>query len=240
MWSYYGAKTNIVHLYPPPKYGKIIEPFAGSARYALKYFDREVLLVDKYNVVVDLWKYLQTASEKDILGLPILKRGETVHDFGLTDIEKKLVGFYAKRGNSIPCIRASDRTLIHRPNAQNYQRKLIASQLFKIKHWEIRLGCYKDLENETATWFVDPPYMFGGQAYKHSNKHIDFAELAEWCKTRNGQTIVCENMKADWLPFKPVTKMKGSIFRTTEALWLNEISHFDNIQTQLSFSDSAA
>ena len=48
MWSYYGAKTNIIDHYPPPKFDKIIEPFAGSARYALKYYDRDIILVDKY------------------------------------------------------------------------------------------------------------------------------------------------------------------------------------------------
>lgn len=47
MFSYYGSKSKVVDLYPSPKFGKIIEPFAGSARYSLKYFDRDVLLVDK-------------------------------------------------------------------------------------------------------------------------------------------------------------------------------------------------
>lgn len=51
MWSYYGAKTNLVGYYPKPKYDRIIEPFAGSARYALKYFDRDILLIDKYPVM---------------------------------------------------------------------------------------------------------------------------------------------------------------------------------------------
>ena len=59
-----------------------------------------------------------------------------------------------------------------------------------------------DLENEEATWFIDPPYQFGGHEYKCSNKQIDFAKLAEWCEDRNGQAIVCENTKATWLPFK--------------------------------------
>jgi len=52
MFNYYGSKSKIIHLYPKPIFNKIIEPFAGSARYALKYFDREVLLVDKYEAVV--------------------------------------------------------------------------------------------------------------------------------------------------------------------------------------------
>jgi hypothetical protein len=56
MWSYYGAKTNIVQYYPKPKYDRIIEPFAGTARYSLRYFDHDIFLVDKYEVVVKIWQ----------------------------------------------------------------------------------------------------------------------------------------------------------------------------------------
>ena len=73
MFSYYGSKSKIVNLYPPPKYSKIIEPFAGSARYSLKYFDRDILLIEKYEPLVKLWKWLQIATEKDIDNLPILE-----------------------------------------------------------------------------------------------------------------------------------------------------------------------
>ncbi len=68
--------------------------------------------------------------------------------------------------------------------------KKIAGELYKIRHWEIKLGSYDELENEACTWFIDPPYQFGGHEYKCSNKQIDFEKLAEWCKERNGQTIV--------------------------------------------------
>ena len=102
MFSYYGSKSKIVDYYPPPKYGKIIEPFAGSARYSLKYWDRDVLLVDKYSVIVDVWNYLKNVSEKDILGLPILKTGENVNDFKLSDIEKKFLGFIIVGGLESP------------------------------------------------------------------------------------------------------------------------------------------
>jgi hypothetical protein len=58
MFSYYGSKSKIVDYYPPPKYKRIIEPFAGSARYSLKYWQNDVLLVDKYPVIVEVWNYL--------------------------------------------------------------------------------------------------------------------------------------------------------------------------------------
>ncbi len=42
MFSYYGSKSKIVKHYPPPEYDTIIEPFAGSARYALMYYNKNV------------------------------------------------------------------------------------------------------------------------------------------------------------------------------------------------------
>lgn len=98
MFSYYGSKSKIVHLYPKPRHSVIIEPFAGSARYALKYFDRDVILIDKYSVIIEIWKFLQLASEKDILGLPILKCGENLRDFNLSDLERKFLGFNVSGG----------------------------------------------------------------------------------------------------------------------------------------------
>src|SRR3990167_4387390 len=102
MWSYYGSKSKIVNYYPPPKYDKIIEPFAGSARYSLKYFDREVILVDKYDVIVRLWKWLQECKPSDILKLPKLKQGEFVSDFNLSYEEGLLVGFLAGTAQGKP------------------------------------------------------------------------------------------------------------------------------------------
>ena len=71
MFSYYGSKSKIVDYYPPPKHKRIIEPFAGSARYSLKYWQNDVLLVDKYPVIVEVWSYLKNASEADILNVAL-------------------------------------------------------------------------------------------------------------------------------------------------------------------------
>lgn len=81
--------------------------------------------------------------------------------------------------------------------------------------------------------FIDPPYEVGGYKYKHSE--IDFVDLAEWCKNRNGQSIVCENTKATWLPFKRMVEMSGCQTTTTEAIWSNERTNYDNEQIILQF-----
>jgi site-specific DNA-adenine methylase len=224
MWSYYGSKTNIVHLYPPPKFGKIIEPFAGAAKYATKYWDREVVLVDKYSVVTDIWKWLQKCSKQDILGLPRrFKPGSTLDEYEFDCPEARmLMGFLIAKGVGSPRNRVTGWVSHHRPNFTNHSLMKIADNLHKIKHWTIINGCYKDLENEEATWFVDPPYFSGGQWYVEGNKNIDYADLAQWCISRMGQVIVCEHSSATWLPFHPLIQTKGTKrSHVVEGIWSN-------------------
>jgi len=233
MFNYYGSKSKIVHLYPTPKYDDINEPFAGSARYSLKFWDRNITLIDKYPVIVEVWKYLQQASVKDILGLPKLKKGMLISDIKtISKEEKLLLGFLAGQGGMTPRNKVSPRSdfkELHTPNLY----KNLASNLYKIKHWKIICGDYRDLENKNATWFIDPPYQFGGHKYKESNKNINFKKLADWCKSRKGQTIVCENTKADWMNFKPMKQMRGIQFETTEAIWSNLETAYDWQQRRL-------
>lgn len=226
-WSYYGSKSKIVDYYPPPKYKQIIEPFCGSARYSLKYWDRDILLVDKYEVIVKVWSYLINASEKDILSLPDLKTGENVDDFNLSQEEKWLIGFCINGGSAQPKKTAKDY------NTWNEAKIRIAGDLHKIRHWKVKLWDYEEIKNIEATYFIDPPYQFGGEWYVKSNKNIDFLKLADWCRTREGQVIVCENTKANWLPFKPMVDMQGAMFKTTEAIWSNHKTNYDAVQQSL-------
>ena len=229
MFSYYGSKSKIVDYYPPPKNKKIIEPFAGSARYSLKYWQNDILLVDKYHIIVNTWKWLQQCSENDIRKLPIMKLGESLDNFDLSEDERIFMGFIVQQGTTGLRKTVSSYAVDSIPTQLNN----IANQLYKIKHWNIIQLSYEDLKNENATWFIDPPYQFGGEHYKESSKNINFTELSEWCKSRNGQVIVCENTKADWLPFKPMVEMQGSMFKTTEAIWSNIPTNYDNIQQTL-------
>jgi len=227
MFSYYGSKSKVVKYYPPPKHDKIIEPFAGSARYSLKYWQNDILLIDKWPVIIDVWNYLINASKGDVLGLPKMTTGECIDDYKLSEIERKFMGFIVQsssggRKTVSPFVKNTEKPL-----------KRIADQLFKIRDWKAIEGDYLNLKNETATWFIDPPYKFGGQDYKCSNKQINFKQLSKWCKTRNGQAIVCENTKADWLPFKPMIDMQGAMFKTTEAIWSNLPTNYDHVQRSL-------
>lgn len=228
MFSYYGSKSKIVNYYPKPKFDKIIEPFAGSARYALKYWQKDVLLVDKYELIINIWKWLQQCSKQDILTLPRLQYGDEIPNT-LTEIEKSFILYNLHRGRAIPSNKIGKFS-----DCWEYTIKTTADNIEKIKHWEIKLGSFDEIENTEATWFIDPPYQFGGQYYKESNRNIDFVKLSEWCKNRNGQVIVCENTKANWLDFKPMVQIQGQAnTNTVEAIWSNYKTNYDVNQISL-------
>ena len=234
MWSYFGAKTNVIDRYPPPKFDKIIEPFAGTARYALKYFDRDITIIDNYKVLIDIWLWLKLCSKLDITSLPRLKRGENIDDFTFDCQEaKNLVGFLVNKGLNYPRKTASSWVTTYRPNWFTFNYKLISENLFKIKHWNIQLGSYANFTNPQATWFVDPPYQHGGEIYVMNNKSINYLELAEWCKSRKGHIIVCENSKADWMDFKEIISQKVRKGMQTEVIWSNYPTAFDHQQIKL-------
>ncbi len=234
MWSYYGAKTNIVNCYPPPKHERIIEPFAGSARYALKYFDREVILVDKYEVIVKIWRWLQQCSVEDIKKLPRMKEGQRLDDFNFDcDEAKNLCGFLIGFANTEPR-KVTTSKLTQRPNFMNFRLNQIADSLHKIKHWDIRLGSFEEIPNQIATWFVDPPYnSVAGKLYVHNSSAIAYDFLGKWCQERMGQVIACEGVGSTWLPFRPVAAQKTTGRMSHETVWLNEST--STVQTNLQF-----
>lgn len=222
MFGYYGSKSKIINLYPKPKFDKIVEPFAGSAQYSLLYWEKDVTLVDKYDTIIKLWKWLQQCSKQDVLSIPHITLGQTVDDLKFDCEEQKiLLGFLITGAPSTPKKTPSKWKVVDRPNTQNYKLNLIANNLYKIKHWNILLGDYRELPNKEATWFIDPPYQFGGEYYKYSNKDINYTELKDWCVSRKGQVIVCENSNANWMDFHPLTYMRGNKKTTVECVWSN-------------------
>lgn len=235
MWSYYGAKTSVVKFYPVPKHDRIIEPFAGTARYSLKYFDRDILLVDKYEVVVKIWQWLQKCSVLDIQRLPHkIKSGSSLDDLKFDcDEAKWLLGFLVGFGLERPRKKATSNRTTNRPNFVNYSLNRIAKNLFKIRHWKIRQGSYESIGDHEATWFIDPPYQFGGKNYVEGSDRIDFHTLGKWCKSRSGQVIVCENTKATWMDFKPMRIHKVAHGMQQEAIWCNQPTEYDYLQQNL-------
>ncbi len=164
MWSYYGTKKRIAKYYPKPLYDTIIEPFCGAAQYSLfgDNWKKKVILIDKYKTIIDLWKWLIQAKKCDILNLPILKMNESVDDYTqLCSEEKSLIGFYINSGSASP-----KKTAKKFNGWTENKKKDIANNLYKISHWKAFHNEYLNIPNKPSTWFIDPPYQFGGQWYR--------------------------------------------------------------------------
>src|SRR6185503_17119774 len=168
MFSYYGRKSKVIKYYPDPTYDTIIEPFAGTAVYSLykNNWERNIILVDKYDIIIRIWKYLQSASSSDILKLPDVNNGdELIKIDGFTQLlqeEKWLIGFCVNNGSAVP------KNVAGRMNFNSWARdkKRISNELYKIKHWNIKCDDYINIENVKATYMIDPPYQVGGKYYK--------------------------------------------------------------------------
>lgn len=212
MWSYYGSKSKLIKYYPAPTLDKIIEPFGGTAKYSLKYFEKEVIIYELFHKIYEIWKYLQSASKKDILSLPNIGYKEKIPS-SLSNPEKWLIGYCVARGAPRPA------TMGHKFNSWERDKIRISEDLYKIRHWKILNTNGLLHPNEKATWFIDPPYQKMG--YKYNFNKINYNELSVWCKERLGQVIVCENADARWLPFAPIKTFRGVIKTNVEACWIN-------------------
>ena len=227
LFLYFGAKWGVAPTYPRPAYPCIIEPFAGSACYSLLYPSHRVMLYDANPRIIAVWRYLINADEGEVLSLPDVPDGVTVDNVTWpTDGAKWLAGFWLNQAVSSPCKRMSKwgrGTPHHFWGPQ--RRARIASQLWAIRHWTADVSSYNEIPDMPATWFVDPPYIDQGMHYgRFGSRHIDYTHLAEWCKTRSGQTIVCEGDNASWLPFSEhaigrSASRKNRLSR--ERVWLN-------------------
>ena len=223
MWSYYGSKSKIAKIYPRPAHSLIIEPFAGAAWYSVMHRSKDVILNDKYALIYGIWHWLiNQASPSVILEHSDFYEGDDIRHLPIDDAHKDLLGFCINRGSATPCniVQGWSCQVKSRPgwaSTTNYQLRRISKLLPQIRHWSARCGDYRELPDIEATWFIDPPYQHGGKCYQESA--IDYLDLADWVSTRKGQVIVCENTKADWLDFKPLTQITGQRVKTTEAIF---------------------
>ena len=209
-FTYYGGKWRAAPSYPAPLLSRVVEPFAGSAGYSLRYPHLEIELFDVSPVVAGVWEYLISVSESEIRNLPAVV--EHVDDVPGAQEARWLVGFWLNKGTPGPRKQASSwmRSGL-RPNSYWGEaiRERIASQLEGIRHWKVTCGDYREAGDGVATWFVDPPYDNAAGAHYPFN-FADFFSLGEWCRSRAGQVIVCENEGADWLPFRTHRKIKSN------------------------------
>lgn len=227
-WSYYGGKWRAAPLYPKPLHDTIIEPFAGAAGYSLRYHERKVILVEKYPVIAEIWRYLIGAREREILAIPSVEHVDELPGW-VPQGARWLVGFcmntvcYSPRLSLSAGARKNAGSGFNAGWSQD-RRERVASQVSAIRHWQVVEGDYTAAPDVEATWFIDPPYQRAGTHYKCSSKAIDFAALGAWCRTRRGLTMVCEAEGANWLPFRPLATLRafgagGQNQTSNEVVW---------------------
>lgn len=227
-FTFYGGKWRAAPHYPPPEHNTIVEPFAGSAGYSLRYPHKQVVLVEKDPVIAQTWRYLIGVSAEEVLGLPDISEGQDVRDLPICPEAQSLIGWWLTRGATAP-----NRTLSAWGRDSRYQRQFwgaaararIASQAEHIRHWIVLEDNYDAVVGSNITWFIDPPYAKAGKHYRYGRDQIDYDALGQWCRQRDGQVIVCENTGADWIPFEHFRNVKANESRTggkisQEAIWV--------------------
>ena len=228
-FTFYGGKWRVAPHYPSPIHDMIVEPFAGSAGYSLRYPEKEVVLIEKDPVIAETWRYLIKSTASEILSLPDIGNEQSVDDLDIPKGAKFLIGWWCNKGAATPCKKPSSwmRSGL-RPNSFWGQviKERISMQVDKIKHWRILEGDYEASPNIEATWFIDPPYVYAGKHYKFGSSKINYDSLSEWVQKRLGQTIVCEGAGANWLPFSFWRDIKASPAKhggkvSHELVWYN-------------------
>jgi len=210
LFRWFGSKWLSSKKLPPPQHDTIIEPFAGSAGYSLRYHERDVLLYESDAHIRELWEWLiGEATPSDILDIPIdYPVGYDFSESTLSMGQMLLLKNWQRTNNVGNCWTTSPWG--HMPGQWTANcRARIAEEHQAIAHWQIHGpdGQNAFLDKRTiATWFIDPPYEYN---YKYRSKeNINYQALADSIQKVKGQVIVCEAIcqktqaVPTWLPFK--------------------------------------
>lgn len=226
---YYGGKWRAAPLYPAPMHRTIVEPFAGAAGYSMRHHRHDVILVEKYAPLAEMWRWLIAALPAEVLSIPCVENIDDLPSW-VPAGARALAAMSMANGDCWQ--RSHTSTGIQRLHAEGKHgisgwsvpcRARVARQVLAIKHWRIIEGDYTDAPDIDATWHIDPPYNNkAGEHYPCGSHKLDFNALAQWCMGRRGQVMVCENVGATWLPFRHLaTFHMGVKNKSREAIWTN-------------------
>lgn len=229
-FSYYGAKYTGAKYMGAPRHDLVIEPFAGSACYSVRWDAPRVALFDVSPDIVALWDWLIRCSAGDVAALP--DAFECMDEvLALPAGAQLLVKFWISKGRAEPSGALSPWYFQYR-NSNDCRvwgaavKRRVIEQKPKISMWTVEQRSYRDVPVIDAHYVIDPPYNNNaGARYPYSD--IDYAHLAEWCRSLPGPVDVCENVGADWLPFEPLYEVVSARGRRSgavskEAIWRNK------------------
>lgn len=222
LFPYYGSKWRLAPQYPEPRYSTVVEPFAGSACYALNWWWFDVELYD-IEPMASLWRYLIKSTESEILSLPLIDIDDSADNIpGVCPEARHLIGLWCHRGIPRPARRSSTwrRSGLYDGHFWSERtRARVARQLKYIEHWRVLGSDYRQARNLESTWFIDPPYE-GHKGLRYSGLRLDYGSISIWARARIGQVIACESEGARWLPFIKFRETRGiSSSRYTEVIY---------------------
>jgi site-specific DNA-adenine methylase len=226
-FTFFGGKWRVAPRYPAPQHSLVIEPFAGSAGYSLRYPERSVRLYDLDPIIVAVWDYLIHVPQAEIMRLPL--NVTHVDELAVCQEARWLIGFWLNKGMNAPCKSPSAwmREGLRPKSYWGPETQLrIATQVDSIHHWSVTEASYETIVPARATWFIDPPYKATGNKYRFH--WVDYEHLAAWCRGLPGQVLVCESVGADWLPFEFLVNAKANDSatggkRSLEAVWVQGV-----------------
>jgi hypothetical protein len=232
--DFYGGKWALARRYGAPQRQHVIEPFAGFAGYSTYWEPEQVTLIEKDPCLTAIWKYLRRVSAREIMQLPVAIDAVDELPANVCEEARHLIGFWFNRGLSEPAKRRSNWAR-HDKHLSYWNQKIrarIASQVDKIRHWQIIEGDYTAAPDLDAHWFIDSPYRNSGKHYRVNG--IDYGKLAKWCKQRHGYVQVCESTEANWLQFEPFTLVNtGACGRRKRGFHVEAIHEFENAPTMV-------
>lgn len=214
-FSFYGGKSRIAHLYPAPKHDMIIEPFAGGASYSLRHgAGREVWINDADPDVFAMWTFIRDEVTAWLDRIPgTVAVGQKVSEL-LPEAPPALVALFRAEANQGTQGARGVHDQVTSMGAKCWPRlrDKLAWAHDLCRTWQITNLPYERMVDNwaagPATFYVDPPYAnAAGRRYRQ--QVVDYAALAQWCLSRRGQVIVCENVGATWLPFESLVERRG-------------------------------
>ena len=205
LFSIFGGKGRLIHLYRAPQHDSICEPFGGAASYSCRYWERDCHVNDLDVNVYSIYQLYQLPNAADLIenyfpaDVIHLDQIEEVIDVeavhpGLVQLVMSFMslGTYpVQRTMATPAGSSKDWTR---------RKKQVLEWVPRVRHWTFTNMPYATLPGIRACWFVDPPYQKEGHRYPCGSAGIDYGHLREWAFARRGQVTICESEKNDWLP----------------------------------------
>jgi len=227
-FSYYGSRWSVSKLYGEPTSDIVVEPFCGSAGYSTRWEPERAVLTDLSSDICAIWTWLIAATPDSVFDLP--EAFENINEIKeLPEGARQLVLFWVNKGRAEAGSSISPWYFEYRGDGGcrvwgRQVQERIASQVDKIRNWEIHQGQYfRSPRPPDAHYHVDPPFKSNaGSRYPCSVP--DYDSLADWCRGLPGYVQVCERSDADWLPFQTIgssetTRGKRSDTRFSEGSW---------------------